>query len=127
MAATAIGCGSSDPENVIELHGTVVAASDGQGYTAGQAIDGAQMTLRYTAPLDLTVETRDSDQSDSSGAWTLMSGPPRGQTDPDCRTLTVLAVRVGFETARLPLSSTCGIGADVVSGVVIEMTPVPPK
>lgn len=123
--AFAAGCGTTEPENVVVVSGTVVAAADGQGFTQGQALDGAQLTLRYTSPLDLSVSVRDQDQTDATGTWELQAGPPAGQSDPDCRQLTVAAVRTNFATGQLRLSSVCGQGAGRFDGLVIELTPNP--
>ena len=121
VAASA--CGITEPDNVRIVRGTVVAASDGGGFVQGQVIDNVQMTLRYTAPLTLSASVRDDGLSDANGAWELASGPPPGQFDPDCDTLSVIGVKSGFVTAQMRLASLCGQGAGVVENVVIEMTP----
>ncbi len=121
LAASA--CGVTEPEDVLIVRGTVVAASDGGGFVQGQVIPDAQMTLRSTAPLTLSVSVRDDGLSDADGAWELQSGPPPQQSDPDCSTLSVIAVRNGFSTSTLRLSSLCGQGAGIVENIVIEMTP----
>lgn len=121
LAASA--CGVTEPENVLIVRGTVVAAADGGGYVQGQPIDDAQMTLRYTAPLTLSVTVRDDDITDANGAYELRSGPPPGQTDPDCATLSVIALKPGFNTETVRLSGFCGQGAATVENIVIEVTP----
>lgn len=120
---TASACGVTEPENVLVVSGTVIAATDGQGYVQGQAVDNAQMTLRYTAPLTLSVAVRDDGITDANGAWQLRSGPPPGQTDPDCATLSVIAVKSGFMTTTQRLSSLCGQGGGTVENIVLELTP----
>lgn len=121
VAASA--CGITEPDNVRIVRGTVVAASDGGGFVQGQLIDNVQMTLRYTAPLTLSVSVRDDGLSDANGAWELVSGPPPGQSDPDCSTLTVIGVKSGFSTTQLRLQGLCGQGAGLLEDVVLEMTP----
>ena len=118
-------CGSTEPENTLLFRGTVIAAVDGAGYTAGQVVEDAQMTLRYTAPLDLTVAVRDTDISDATGSWELQSGPPPGQRDPDCDPLTIAVVRVGFETEQMRLATLCGQGAGTFENIEIGLTPAP--
>ncbi len=120
---TSTSCGSTDPETVLFLSGTVVAASDGSGFAAGQGIDGAQVTLRYQPPLDLGSQIFDTDVSDLSGGWAVQTVPPRGQREPDCSTLSVSAVRAGFSSTTVRLSSFCGVGADDVTGIEIALTP----
>ena len=117
------GCGSTEPENVLFLSGVVVAESAGSGYTAGQAIDGAQVTLRYQPPLEPSSQIFDTDVTDAAGAWAVQTGPPRGQSAPDCSTLSVSAVKAGFSSSTVRLSSICGVGPDDVSGVEIALTP----
>lgn len=121
LAASA--CGVTEPENLLIVRGTVVAASDGGGYVQGQAIDNAEVRLRYTAPLTLSVAIRDDVLSDANGAWELRSGPPPQQTDPDCSTLSVITIKAGFQTATERLSSYCGQGAATVENIMIELTP----
>jgi len=117
------GCGSTEPENILYLSGTVVAASAGSGYTAGQGIDGAQVTLRYQPPLEPTSEIFDTDVSNASGAWSVRTGPPRGQSAPNCTTLSVAAVSAGFSSSTVNLSSFCGVGPGDISGIEIALTP----
>ena len=117
------GCGVTEPEAILSVSGTVVAASSGSGYTAGQGIDGAQVSLRYQPPLEPTSEIFDSDITDVNGAWAVQTGPPRGQEAPNCTTLSVSAVSVGFSGAVVRLSSFCGVGPGEVSGVEIALTP----
>lgn len=116
-------CGVTETENFRTVTGTVVAASDGGGYTAGQAIDGAAVTLRYTPPLGSDSSIRDTDTTDGAGAYVVRGGPPRGQTDPDCSTLSVVTVKVGFASAEVRLSGLCGAGPGELNDLVIEMTP----
>ena len=123
IALLVVGCGSTGPENVVSFSGTVVAGADGAGYTQGQAIDGALITLRYQPPLEPSSQIRDTDESDASGAWSVQSGPPRGQADPDCATLSISVVKAGFLSATVRLSSFCGTGPDRVTGVEVELTP----
>lgn len=117
------GCGSTEPENILFVSGTVVAASAGSGYAAGQGIDGAQVSLRYQPPLEPSSEIFDSDIADVNGAWSMQTGPPRGQQDPNCTTLSVSAIRVGFTGAVVPLGSLCGIGPGEVTNVEIALSP----
>jgi hypothetical protein len=126
MLATLASCGSTGPENVVILRGTVVAAADGSGFTQGQPLPDARLTLVYTAPLTLTVVIRDTDMSDSAGAWEVQAGPPQGQTDPDCAQLTLGVIRAGFMTETVRLSSICGQGAGVFEGIEIEVMPTSP-
>lgn len=116
----------TEPENVIVVSGTVIAANDGQGFTQGQPIDDAELTLRYTSPLTLSVEVRDQDRTDATGTWEMQAGPPLGQTDPDCGQLTISAVRANFSTGTLRLSTICGQGAGRYGNLVIELTPNAP-
>lgn len=120
---TASACGVTEPEGLLIVRGTVVAAADGAGFVQGQPIDNVQMTLRYTAPLTLSVAVRDDDLTDVAGAYELRSGPPPGQLDPDCNTLTVVALKTGFNTEQVRLSSSCGQGSATVEDLVIELTP----
>lgn len=119
-------CGSTEPENILLFRGTVIAAVDGAGYTAGQVVEDAQMTLRYTAPLDLTTAVRDTDITDAAGSWELESGPPPGQRDPNCDPLIIAVVRVGFETEQMRLASLCGQGAGTFENIEIGLTPATP-
>ena len=122
LALLAAGCGLTEPENTLTVNGTVVAASAGGGYTAGQALDGAQITLRYTPPLQTSSTVRDTDVTNASGEFSVRTGPPAGQNEPNCSTLNISAVKVGFLTATLRLTSLCE-GAGVLDDVVIELTP----
>ena len=126
LLASTAACGSTEPEDVVVFTGTAVAAADGQGFTQGQAVDDVQLTLRYTSPLDLSVSVRDQDRTDATGTWELQSGPPPGQTDPDCRQLTIAAVRPNFATTQLRMSTVCGQGAGRFDNIVIEMVPDAP-
>lgn len=117
------GCGSTEPENILFVSGTVVAASAGSGYTAGQGIDGAQVSLRYQPPLEPSSEIFDSDITDVNGAWSVRTGPPRGQESPNCTTLSVSAISAGFTGAVVPLRNLCGIGPGEVTNVEIALTP----
>ena len=117
------GCGSTEPENILFLSGTVVAESDGSGYTAGQTIDGAQITLRYQPPLEPSSQIFDTGVSDATGAWAVQTRPPRGQSAPDCSTLSVSAVKTGFRSSTVRLSGFCGVGPGDVTGIEIALTP----
>lgn len=117
------GCGSTDPENLLFISGVVVAAADGGGYSQGQPIDGAQITLRYQPPLRPSSEIFDTDVADGSGAWAVQTRPPRGQSVVDCSTLTVSAIKVGFSSSTVRMSTLCDTGPGDVSGVEIELTP----
>jgi len=123
LVAGLAACGVTETENFRTVTGTVVAASAGGGYAAGQAIDGAEVTLRYTPPISPGSSIRDTDITDGTGAYTVMSGPPEGQTDPDCSTLSVVTVKAGFASATVRLTALCGAGPGELSDLVIELTP----
>ena len=123
LALLATGCDLTDPSPRLVIHGTVVAASDGGGYTEGQPIEGADVQLRYRSPLELTPVRVDSDISSSLGAFRVETGPPPGNAEPHCSTLTLAVIRVGFTSATsVRLDQWCE-GAGVVEGIVIELEP----
>lgn len=122
LVLLAAGCGLTEPENILRVNGTVVAASAGAGYTAGQAVDGAEVTLRYTPPLQSSSIVRDSDATNASGEFSVRTGPPSGQIEPNCSTLNISVVKAGFQTAMLRLSGLCE-GAGELNDVVIQFTP----
>lgn len=107
---------------MLTVNGTVVAAAAGAGYTAGQAVDGAEVTLRYTPPLQPSSTVRDTDATNASGEFSVRTGPPSGQIEPNCSTLNVSVVKAGFQTATLRLTSLCE-GAGELNDVVIQFTP----
>jgi hypothetical protein len=126
LFGTLTACGSTAPQNIVLFRGTVVAAADGSGFTQGQAIPDARLTLVYTAPIDLTTVIRDTDTTDSAGAWEVQAGPPQGQADPDCRQLSLSVILVGFVTETVRLSGICGQGAGVFEGIEIQVMPTSP-
>jgi len=123
LVAALAACGVTETENLRTVTGTVVAASDGSGYTAGQALDGAEVTLRYTPPLSPGSSIRDTNTADAAGAYIVMSGPPQGQNDPDCSTLSIVTVKAGFASETVRLTGLCGVGPGTLDDLVIEMTP----
>lgn len=123
LAVLATACDLTDPARRLVVNGTVVSASDGGGYTAGQPIEGADVQLRYRSPLELTPIRVDGDVTTSSGSFRVETGPPPGNFEPLCSTLTLAVIKVGFTAATsVQLSQWCD-GAGEVDGVVIELQP----
>lgn len=122
LVLLAVGCGVTEPENLLTVNGTVVAASAGAGYTAGQPIDGAEVILRYSPPLEPSSTVRDTDITSATGTFSVRSGPPAGQREPNCSTLNISAVKAGFASPTIRLTTYC-TGAGELNDFRIEMTP----
>lgn len=125
LVLAASACDITDPPATLVLSGTVVAASDGGGFTAGQPIEGAEVQLRYRRPLELTSRIVDIDITTSAGAFSVEAFPQSGNNEPDCFTLTLAILRVGFTAATSVRVDQWCEGAGVVEGVVVDLEPVP--
>jgi len=108
----------------LTVRGTVVAAADGNGFAAGETVPDATVSLYYVTPLSLSNQFRGSDVTDAAGTWEVYTGPPPGQSEPTCATLSIHVTRVGFLPGRLSLGEVDGCqGSGVLEGVVIELDP----
>ena len=84
LVLAASACDITAPPATLVLSGTVVAASDGGGFTAGQPIEGAAVQLRYRRPLELTSRIVDIDITTSAGAYSVESFPPSRHNATGC-------------------------------------------
>lgn len=116
------GCGLTEPENRLLVRGTVVAAGDGEGVVEGAPVPDATVELRYSPPLDFGSVLKDQVVTAADGSWEVETGPPGGQSQPNCRTLSVSVAKGGFVSATVSLASFCE-GAGVVNDVRIELAP----